>query len=150
MRALYESTRTPDCLDDLGRAALATARDVYAAEGLAQHGIVAIDDMSLIALWTGDRELNTIRRWIEKQHPGRQPEPCGIGLRVRGTREDTTELVLELLRTAPPDALDLVPVGVPPTAKYDRYLPTELLRRDHASRYLDVPAARQALERVLT
>lgn len=149
MRALYEGAGTPSCLDDTGRAALAKARDVYAAEGLDLHGIIAVGDTSLIALWTGDRELNTIRRWIETRHPGRQPEACGIGLRVRGTLQDTTALVRELLQEESPEALDLVPTVAPPTAKYDHYLPQELLRQDHASRYLDVPAARQTLEQLL-
>lgn len=147
MRRVYESTDIPEYLDETAAALLAQARDEYRALDLHQQPVIAFDSGCLLALWTGDRELATIERWIDLRHPGRDTAPATIGLRVGIRADQAREQILELLAAEEPTPTELARGVVNKEAsKYDRFLPEQLLTDECASRTMDVPSARAALE----
>jgi ATP-dependent Lhr-like helicase len=150
MRSIYEQIDIPDYLNDTAVTFLAEARNAYHATGLGQQPIIPFRDGCLLALWTGDRELATIERWIELRHPGFNATSSAIGLRLAATVDEAQTLVKELLTADEPPPTDLARGVVnKATAKYDRFLPEDLLIQECASRKLDVRFARAALEQLL-
>jgi len=145
MRVIYEEAVVPGYLDPTAISLLVQGRAGYAAMNLGQERIVAVDGGTLLALWTGDRELATARRWIELCRPDAKITAIDIGLLVSMPPTQLRDVVRALLETKP-TGLDLAAV-VPnkKTAKFDEYVPEDLLTRDYASRFFDVPAARAAL-----
>jgi ATP-dependent Lhr-like helicase len=148
MREVYESGDIPDYLDETAAGLLAQGRGVYTELGLQDARIAEVEGGSLLALWTGDRELVTVRRWIELRRPGLQVFPADVGLAFPEPAGAVRDLVAELLEeVAPPGELLARGLIGKASAKYDGYVPEDLLVAEYASRYLDVPSARAALER---
>ena len=147
MRDVYESTLTPEYLDETAAELLAQGRAAYVELGLHEEAIVDVGAGSLLALWTGDRELATAQRWLELRHPGLKVLTADVGLAVPEPAEVVRAMVRDLLGSQPPTGDELAGVVVNKTiGKYDRYLPATLLASEYASRSFDVAAARAALE----
>ena len=147
MRAVYGGASVPDYLDEQSAAFLAEGRAAFAGLGLSDRSIVEASGATLLALWTGDRELATVTRWMEMLRPGLVVDPGSVGLTIKAPAEDVQACVAQMLADVPPTALDLAQAGTtPPAGKYDQYLPADLLAAEFASRFLDVPGARRALE----
>lgn len=175
MRDLYLDDAVPDYLDDVARGQLAQGRRAFAELGLATDPFVTLagvaagrgtgsedgsddndcDDTSengsdengsLLVVWTGDRELVTLMRWIHHLRPGWDARAVSVGVEVDADRHELAAVVEQMLQGAAPSALQLTQgLIVPRTAKFDEYLPRELLAADYASRFLDVPSARESL-----
>jgi ATP-dependent helicase Lhr and Lhr-like helicase len=146
MRQLYESSEVPQYLDDRVVELLEQGRRAYRQLGLDRGSVVRFDGKCLLALWTGDRELATLERWIDLVRPGFDASPATIGLIVQGSEQDAAQLLRSLPHDVPPTAAELARgIANKESAKYDRYLPEDLLLDECASRRIDVASAQRDL-----
>lgn len=147
MRRVYAAHDVPTYLDGPARDLLTEGRMEFHELDLGRLRLVEErDGTTLAALWTGDKQLVTLQRWIELRQPGLRPQTVQVGLMVHGGVNEVRDVLLGLL--------DDVPTG-PDLArgvlnkhldKYDHLLPEDLLSDEHASRTFDIPGAVAVLE----
>ena len=149
MRRLYADSAPIPYLRGRSNDFVAEGREVFRQLGLGNRSLVDDGGTTLAALWTGDRQLVTLRRWIELRHPGLQPLPVQVGLMLQTDPDEARDIFLKLLGDVP-SGLDLARDVIGKLqAKYDHLLPTSLLNQGHASRTFDVPGAVRAVEALL-
>jgi ATP-dependent helicase Lhr and Lhr-like helicase len=150
MRHLYAAHELPDFLDGQARSLGEQGQLAFAELDLGDCNLVPDGKSTLAALWVGDRQTATVNRWIEMRHPGFSPQPVQIGLALHADVAAARRLFEELLEDVP--SADELARGVlgKDIAKFDGYLPEELLIIEHASRAFDVPGATRAIEVMLT
>ncbi len=150
MLCIYQSTEIPAFLDATARELLAEGRAAFARYGLGQQRWLQHGDDCLLFLWAGDRVMNTVLLQLVAR--GLKVTQDGIALTIEDAT--TAELSIHLKALA-----DQGPAGGETLAsvvqnkrseKYHWCLTEELLSRDYASRWLDVAAAHQVIERLAT
>jgi ATP-dependent Lhr-like helicase len=150
MRTLYAADSLPDFLDPIALELAQEARQVYTSLGLAERTLVDDGDSTLAALWVGDRQLGTVSRWLALRHPGLRSDMVQIGLTVAASPEEARLVFKDLLANVPTAEELAEQVLGKVVAKFDSYLPVDLLILEHASRAFDVPGAVAALEATLS
>ncbi|NAZ80252.1 DEAD/DEAH box helicase [Kineococcus sp. R8] len=151
MRRLYQSSVVPTYLDEPAVALLQQGRQEFQRLQLAQRAVVAEGTGCFVALFTGDREQETIRRWLHLVAPGVSvlAEPAGLQV---AEDVDVVELLLHrMVAEAPPEPLALATgVALRQVGRYDYLLPDDLLTAEYASRMIDVMGATAALSAALS
>jgi ATP-dependent helicase Lhr and Lhr-like helicase len=154
MRSVLADTAAYAYLTEPAAKRLEEARALARSTGIASKPqIIKRGDHYLLVPWTGSRELQTMTMWL-KANPGvRNVESeTHFGLKVSPQDETDFASTLATLVARPlvPDAI-LEHLGRSDfeRAKFDEFLPDELLRKSFVAVHLDVTGARRDLAKTL-
>jgi ATP-dependent Lhr-like helicase len=154
MRGVLIDTANYSYLTEGAAERLNDARQLATRTSIASRPqLIRRDDGYLLAPWTGSRELRTTTMWLKADPGVRSVEPeSRFGLRVR-TRDDADlPSILAALVAQPWNPNEIVAKLERPAlerAKYDEFLPDELLRKAFETDHLDAEGARRALASAL-
>jgi ATP-dependent Lhr-like helicase len=140
MRAVYLSSDEPPYLDKTAKRHLAEGRQEFFALGLDTKHWAAIDGRLYLFPWVGSHKLDTLR--LALRYCGLQSEQGRIAVSspILEGLDPLFQIIRQLSRSAPPaDALALLSANLR-TAKYDNFLPVDLLREAFARERLDLEA----------
>jgi ATP-dependent Lhr-like helicase len=152
MRQILLSNEFPIYLDDGAKRLLREARTAALEFELDSRSIVPVGDGCLIIPWVGTKKLVSLALALNLQ--GADASPLGHAVEMpRTTPDDAYQLLKRLATEAPPSPDALAErVAQPQRAKYDEFLPPDLMRLVTAIEYLDVASipesARMAIEGV--
>lgn len=141
MQAILEESRPLGFIDSVGNDALAQARRVYLDLGLAENPVLRWGDETLLLLWSGDAEQDTVAAWLNRR--GLESANEGIAIRVRSRDVDRVhDALLDLAEATDLTDEDLRPnQQVPTQEKWEWLLPENLLRRQYGSRVFSIEGA---------
>ena len=128
-------------IDSVGNDALAQARRAYLDLGLAENPVLRWGDETLLLLWSGDAEQDTVAAWLNRR--GLESANEGIAIRVRSRDVDRVhDALLDLAEASDLTDEDLLPnQQVPTQEKWEWLLPENLLRRQYGSRVFSIEGA---------
>ena len=146
MLAVYEAEFVPPYLDARAVDLLEEGRRSFAEYRLNQRSMLSYGKDTLLFLWAGDRILNTVA--VQLKSLGLEVTQEGLAISVADTKPDELLPTLEELAASDfGNGIQLAAVVQNKwSEKYDRLLTEGLLCSDYASRNLDVPGARRALQ----
>jgi ATP-dependent Lhr-like helicase len=152
MRVVLVGTSIPVYLDKTAAAYLQEARSTFQEVGLGEVNIAADDDELLLFPWKGTKTLDALRFALRQS--GLSVTPAAICLAVPARNRDELEKTLQKLSGASRiDGAELAQFDENlERAKYDSYIPRELLRHAAAVDRLDVisiPAVCRELSQAL-
>lgn len=149
MKVVYESEDWPAYLNPPARALLEEAREEYRELELNGSPILRWGKDCLLFPWVGDRGMSTLA--LQLRCAGMEVSIEGVALLVPRTPPGrVTDLLRGLAEDGFDDPTDLAAAVLnKQTQKHHRFLSEPLLVEDYASERLDIPAARQAVGRLL-
>lgn len=138
MRRILLGTYVPAYLDDGADRLLRDARAAAQELELGCRSIIAVGAGSLILPWVGAKQLVSLTLALKAKEVDASPLPHAIEL-PNTTPEEAVQL-LESLAAEPPPSADAITARVsrPCRAKFDEFLPPDLLRLVTAVEHLDI------------
>jgi ATP-dependent helicase Lhr and Lhr-like helicase len=149
MFKIYTGEEVPAFLDAMAQDLLLEARANFWAYGLDHRHLIAYGHQTLLFPWAGSLVMNTL--FIQLLARGLEVEQRAIALTFNGVSvAEVMQHLQELAAAEPPDAAALAAtVKNKVTEKHDLFLTEELLCRNYASSYLDVPGAWATLRQIV-
>ncbi len=143
MLAVYRGEDDPPYLDPVARDLLAEGREAFSRLGVAEHPLVPWAGGTMAFCFCGDPALDALALALRAR--GVMAFPHGPAVRVLSPPEGLKAHLAALAASPPPEGADLARGVAAAREKHDRYLPRDLLLREHAARALDVEGAWRAI-----
>lgn len=149
MLTLYESESVPRYIDPAARDLLAEARSWFERLGLRRRSVLPEGRSTVLFPWSGDRVVGTLALLLGQA--GLQISVAGYVLEIEhATPDDVIQVLRRLVAEPWPEATALArSASQRRSEKFHPFLADNLLSEDYAASCLDLPAAKQALERIL-
>ncbi|WP_432546145.1 DEAD/DEAH box helicase [Kineococcus sp. SYSU DK004] len=150
MRSIYGRDIDLNYLDTAGHQQLIEGQATFSSLGLDASSVVNTPEGTFIALWTGDRELQTVARWWSSAHPGTPVDANAVGVLIAEDEAPVKRALSAMLMSGPPSLESLNSGSVNTNfGKFDHYLPDDLKLLDHSLRSFDVTSAHRTLQAAL-
>ena len=149
MRRVLTSSDVPSYLDFTARGLLEQGRATYRDLGLAEQAIVSVGNEVVLIPWSGDLAMNSLKVWLSSL--GYVLEQDRITITVKQVSQQGVRGQLQAMLSDEVDPVVLAAsVPIKEEDKYDYLLDRSLLDMAYAARSLDIPAAKVAINRLLS
>lgn len=149
MRRVLTSQNVPSYLDFNARELLEQGRTTYTNLGLAERSMLSIGNAVTLMPWSGDLAMSSLKVWLSSL--GYELEQDRIAITVKQVSEEGIREQLQAMLTDEVDPVVLAAsVSIKEEDKYDYLLDEKLLNHAYAARSLDIPAAKIAINRLLS
>ncbi len=132
---------------------LGEIRYISRGSGILENLVTPLSDRKFaIFPWVGTRQLYTLHYALRANGiKSRIPWPTAVYLEVifKGTAEELMDIIQSVCRDVPREEELPLPEKIQVRGKYNEFIPQELLRKQYAEDFLDLPGLGKAMEETM-